>query len=328
MKKIIALLLLLTLLTGCTTVAPEATQPVDTTPATEAIVSTEPVETTEATEGTEATEPAPAELNAGDPDTLTVHFMDVAHADGILIECNGHFALVDCGKEETSDRVLNYLASRGVEKLDLVVGTHPHADHIGAMPAVLAEYQADTVWFSRIAYTNYTVTNFLNSVARQGKSVVRPENGTVYELGGATITVLGPINDYHEDVNDISLVLMVQYGDVRYLLTGDMESIAEKELVESGADLKADVLKVGHHGSYSSTSYVFLREVMPTYAVISLALGNEYGHPHKDPISRLKDADVTIFQTGQMYNIACTTDGTNISFKWENKFAQPWTPSK
>lgn len=322
MKKIIALLLLLTLLTGCTTAAPPATQPVETTEATEATVLTE------ATETTEATEPAEVVLNPGDPDTLTVHFIDVAHADGMLIECNGHFALVDAGKADTADRVLNYLASRGVEKLDLVVGTHPHADHIGAIPDVLAHYQADTVWFSHIAYTNYTVTNFLNSVKRQGKSVIRPANGTVFDLGGATITVLGPIRDNHEDVNDISLVLMVQYGDVRFLLTGDMESIAEQELVESGADLKADVLKVGHHGSYSSTSYIFLREVMPTYAVISLALGNEYGHPHDEPMSRLRDAGVTIYQTGKMYNISATTDGTDITFKWDNKYAEPWTPSK
>lgn len=325
MKKIIALLLLLTLLTGCTTAAPPVTQPVETTEATEATVL---AEATEATETTEATEPAAADLSPGAPDTLTVHFIDVAHADGMLIECNGHFALVDAGMADTSDRVVNYLASRGVEKLDLVVGTHPHADHIGAIPDVLAHYQADTIWFSHIAYTNYTVTNFLNSVKRQGKSVIRPANGTVFNLGGATITVLGPIRDNHEDVNDISLVLMVQYGDVRFLLTGDMESIAEKELVESGADLKADVLKVGHHGSYSSTSYIFLREVMPTYAVISLALGNEYGHPHDEPMSRLRDAGVTIYQTGKMYNISATTDGTDITFKWDNKYAEPWTPSK
>ena len=117
-------------------------------------------------------------------------------------------------------------------------------------------------------------------------------------------------------------------NEPRFLLTGDMESIAEQELVESGADLKADVLKVGHHGSYSSTSYIFLREVMPTYAVISLALGNEYGHPHDEPMSRLRDAGVTIYQTGKMYNISATTDGTDITFKWDNKYAEPWTPSK
>lgn len=327
MKKIIALLLLLTLLTGCTTAAPEVTEPVDTAPVTEATVATDPVETTEATEATEETEPAEVEIKAGDPDTLTVHFIDVAQADGMLIECNGHFALVDAGTAETGERVVTYLKSRGVEKLDLVVGTHPHADHIGGMPTVLAEYKADAFWFSAIPYTNYTVTNFLNSVRWQGKKVVRPANGTVFDLGGATITVLGPIRDNHEDVNDISLVLMVQYGDVRFLLTGDMESIAEKELVESGADLKADVLKVGHHGSYSSTSYVFLRSVAPTYAVISVAAGNEYGHPHDEPMSRLRDADVIIYRTDNMYNISATTDGTNITFKWDNKYAKPWTPS-
>ena len=107
----------------------------------------------------------------------------------------------------------------------------------------------------------------------------------------------------------------------------DMEMIAETDLLDSGADVKADVLKVGHHGSYSSTGYRLLREVAPTYAVISVGGNNEYGHPHKDPMSRLRDAEVTIYRTDKMYDIVAVTDGKEIQFSWENTYAKPWQPA-
>lgn len=330
MKKLIALLLLLALLTGCTTAAPETTPTTDpalsatVTEATQAPETTAATQPTEETEVTEPTEP-PVTIPTG-PNTLRVHFIDVGQADCMLLECNNAYALVDAGYAETGDRVVQYLTDLGVQRLNLVVGTHPHADHIGGMPDVLNAFPADNVWFSAIPYTNYTVTNFLNSVRKQGKNVIRPANGQTFNLGGATITVLGPMKDNYEDVNDISLVLRVQYGDIRFLLTGDMESIAEHDLIDNNVDLKADVLKVGHHGSYSSTSYLFLRTVAPTYAVICVGAGNEYGHPHRDPLSRLEDADVTIYRTDIMYDIVATTDGTDVYFQWGNQYAKPWTP--
>lgn len=310
MKKILAVLLLLCLLAGCTTAAPVQTEAAQPTSATEV---------TEAPQATEFTIPSGT-------NTMTVHFIDVGQADCALIECNNAFALIDGGNYADGEMVVEYLEVQGVQRLNLVVGTHPHEDHIGGLPQVLAAYPADNVWFSAIPYTNYTVTNFLNSVKKQGKDVIRPENGQTFKLGGATITVLGPVRDDYEDVNNISLVLMVQYGNTRFLFTGDMESLAEHDLVESGADIKADVLKVGHHGSYSSTSYLFLREVMPTYAVISVGAANEYGHPHRDPLSRLRDADVTIYRTDSMYTVTATSNGEDIHFEWGNRYAKPMQP--
>lgn len=316
MKKIIALLLLLALLTGCTA-APAATEP--TQPATVPTV-TEPTVLETAPPETDPSEPR--------PEGLYVHFIDVGQADCALLECDGQYALIDCGNTEDGPLVIEYLQNLGVERLSLAVGTHPHEDHIGGFASVLHEYDADTVWFSYTPYVNWVVEGFQRAVMMQSKSITKPKIGDTFQLGDATITMLGPVKTSYEDVNDLSLVLMVQYGDTRFLFTGDMEAIAEEDLLNSGADVKADVLKVGHHGSYSSTTYRLLREVAPTYGVISVGGNNEYGHPHDEPMSRLKDAEVTIYRTDKMYDIVAFSDGENITFTWENKYAKPWTPEK
>lgn len=314
MKRMIALLLLLLLLTGCTTAMPAATETAaaPTAAPTETVILTLPP--------TEA--PAESALEG-----LTVHFIDVGQADGFLLECDGEYAVIDGGYPEGGEKMVEYMTELGVEKLELVVGTHAHGDHIGGLPLVLDTYPTANVWSSVIPFTNDYVRNFRNAVAAQGIPLHVPEVGEVFELGGTTITVLGPVKTDYEDLNDTSLVLMVQYGDIRFLFTGDMEMIAETDLLDSGADVKADVLKVGHHGSYSSTGYRLLREVAPTYAVISVGGNNDYGHPHKEPMSRLRDADVTIYRTDKMYDIVAVTDGKDIQFSWENTFAKPWTPA-
>jgi competence protein ComEC len=257
---------------------------------------------------------------------LTVHFLDVQHADSILLACGGEYALVDGGYPESGERIVSYMRQQGIKELDLLVGTHPHGDHIGGLPQVLNTFPTETVWTSQLPYTNDYVSNFTNAVTRNGADFVQPRPGESFRLGDATIDVIGPLNLRYEEANDLSLVLMVTYGDTRFLLTGDMEEVAERELVEAGVDLKADVLKVGHHGSSSSTSYRFLRAVAPTYGVISLAAANEYGHPHRDPMSRLMDADVTIYRTDKMYDVVAFSDGETISFTCGNPYAEPWRP--
>ena len=246
---------------------------------------------------------------------LWVHFIDVGQADSILLECDGKFALIDGGNAADGQAVAAYLAMEGVSKLDLVVATHPHEDHIGGLADVIEQIPVDTVWSSSIPSQTNVVRNFLKSVSKRGLEIEQPAVGQVFTLGTSTITVLGPVKEY-DDVNNLSLVLMVQHGNNRFLLTGDMEREAENDLVESGADLKADLLKVGHHGSESSTGYIFLREVMPKYSVISCGKGNSYGHPHADPLSRLEDAESIILRTDECATIVARSDGESSYFLW------------
>ena len=254
---------------------------------------------------------------------LWVHFIDVGQADSILLQCDGHYALIDGGNAADGEAVAAYLAIQGVQKLDLVVATHPHEDHIGGLSDVIDRIPVGVVWSSSIPNNNKTINNFLKSVSDRQKKVQYPNVGEEFQLGGATITVIGPVKEY-SDINNLSIVLMVSYGDTRFLLTGDMERIAENDLIESGADLSADVLKVGHHGSESATGYRFLREVMPTYGVISCGKDNSYGHPHEDPLSRLRDAEVTVMRTDELSSIVAKSDGKNIVFLWGQETLLPF----
>ena len=320
-KRILILLMLLLFLAGCATPAPTSTEP---TADITAPLDTPQLPTEAFTES--PTEPEETGLFPEGTETLTAHFIDVGQADSILLECGGEYALIDAGYPEGGVVVVEYLKELGVERLSLVVGTHPHGDHIGGLPEVLNAFPADNVWSSHISYSNDTVRAFLNAVAGQSLPLQKPPIGETFQLGGATITKIGPVIDYYDDVNNMSLVLMVQFGDIKMLFTGDMEREAEEDLLGSGANVKADLLKVGHHGSYTSTSYPFLRAVAPTYGVICVGGNNDYGHPHDEPLSRLRDADVIIYRTDKMYDIMAVTDGTEIRFSWENQYAKPWTP--
>ncbi len=266
----------------------------------------------------------PASSGAASSDYLRVHFIDVGQADCALIQCGDEFMLIDGGNPSDSSRVVSYLLSQGVEELKMVVGTHPHSDHIGGLAGVLAVFPTEMVLSPTTTYGSKAFDKFMYYIDQQGLEVTIPSPGDTYTLGSATVTVLGPVKTSYEDVNNTSIVLMIQLGNSRFLFTGDMEAQAERDLLDSGADVKADVLKVGHHGSHSSTTYRFLREVAPTYGVISVGKDNSYGHPHEEPLSRLRDADVTVYRTDLMGNIVAFTDGENITFTWEKaRIASP-----
>lgn len=295
MKKLIAFFLLLTLLfAGCVQAPPE------TTPAT----TTQPPR-----------------------DTLSVHFIDVGQADCALLECGGKYMLIDGGNVEDSSLVISYLQKQGVEELEAVVCSHAHEDHVGGLPGVLAVFPTKAVYAPTRTYSSKCFDDFVYYTDQQDLTITIPKPGDTLSLGSATATVLGPVESYAE-TNNTSIVLMVQFGENKFLFTGDMEVEAENNMLDAGANVKADVLKVGHHGSNTSTGYRFLYEVDPAYAVISCGQDNSYGHPHDEPMSRLRDADVTIYRTDKMGTVIARSDGKNISFTWGNASIQPEDPTE
>ena len=255
---------------------------------------------------------------------LTVHFIDVGQADCALLECDGEYILIDGGNVEDSSLVVSYLQKQGVEELTAVVCSHAHEDHVGGLPGVLAVYPTEAVYAPTRTYSSGCFDDFVYYTDQQGLTITIPEVGDTISFGGATAEVLGPVKQY-ADPNNTSIILKVTHGSTSFLFTGDMETSAETDLLDSGADVKADVLKVGHHGSDTSTGYRFLYEVNPAYAVISVGTGNSYGHPNDVTLSRLEDADCTTYRTDKLGHIIAHSDGTNITFTWEKSSASPDT---
>lgn len=247
---------------------------------------------------------------------LIIHYMDVDQADGMLLIAGETTVLIDAGNLATSGQVVKYLRRFGVEELDLVVTTHPHMDHMGGISGAMNAFPTKEVWCSHATYESAAFQYLVRAADKQGLTIQHPEPGTVYASDGLIIKVLGPVQDAdkYNDLNDTSLVLMVQFGEKKFLFTGDMEKYAEMQLLSAGTDLKADVLKVGHHGSYSSTSLDFLNKVDPEYGVISCGRNNEYGHPHDAPMNRLEKAQVELYRTDLMGDIVLVTDGETIAF--------------
>lgn len=287
-------------------ILPEVSEP---TPEPEITVPvTEPEPVPEVTEEpiTEPTEEYPSV-----PSTFSIHFIDVGQADAALVECDGHYMLIDGGNKADSDVIYAVLKNAGVQKLDIVVGTHAHEDHVGGLPGAFNYTTADRILCSVTSYDTDAFADFKKYADQNGGGITVPAVGDEYTLGSASVKILG-VNG-GSDVNDTSIVLKILYGETSFLFTGDAEREAEQTILNFGTDLSATVLKVGHHGSDTSTTYPFLREIMPQYAVISVGTGNSYGHPTDDTLSRLRDADVQIYRTDLHGDIYLTSDGTTVT---------------
>ena len=252
----------------------------------------------------------------GDPanDSFQMHFLDVGQALSVLVECDGQYMLYDGGNVDDGSMVVSYLQNQGVEELQYVFCSHAHEDHVGGLAAALAYFPANHVYSPVTDASTKCFQDFVKYTQQQGLQVEVPAVGTVWQLGSATITLLGPVAQYRE-MNNTSLVLRVDYGSTSFLLTGDMEADAERDLVNSGANLKADVLQVGHHGSSTSTSYIFLNAVLPEMGVISCGVNNKYGHPHEETLSILRDAGVDVYRTDLLGTVVIGSDGQNYAIR-------------
>ena len=247
-------------------------------------------------------------------DGLYVHYIDVGQGDSELVCCNGEYMLIDAGEPDASDAVLEYLDRHGIDKLDYLVCTHSHSDHCGGLDAVVESLEVETVFTSPYAGDSPSYEIFTDAVYDAGLELTVPELGESYRLGEASFSFIGPVEDY-DNTNDDSLVMRLEYGDTSFLFTGDMTAKAEKDLINDGADLRCDVLKVGHHGSSGSSCYQFLYEAQPGIGVISCEKGNSYGHPHEETLSRLADADVTVYRTDLEGSIVIFSDGMKVERK-------------
>lgn len=296
MKKLIALLLSLSLLLcGCTIEI--VLEPEETAPPTAAVAD----------------------------GTLSVHFIDVGQADCILIECDGKFMLIDGGNRDDGQKVISYLQSCGVEELETVICTHAHEDHVGGLPAVLAVYPTAQVYAPTKTYDSKVFDDFLYYVDQQRLEVTIPAPGDAFTLGQAQLEILGPVKTYAE-TNDTSIVVKLDYGATSFLFTGDMEVEAENDMLdywEDRVDWNVDVLKVGHHGSTTSSGYRFVYETDPEYGIVPVGTDNSYGHPHDEIVDRYNDAGIPLFRTDELGTVLAVSDGSEIIITWENRNAAP-----
>lgn len=266
--------------------------------------------------------PPPAPVASPTPATtipvagaLTVHFIDVGQADAILFQGPDFTILVDAGRHDRDD-VLPYLRSVGVEHLDLLVGTHPHADHIGQFPQVLQALPVTEVWLSGDQHTTRTFERALDAILASDAGYHEPRAGEVFDFGSLRVEVLHP-ERLTGELHDGSISLRIVYGEVAFVLTGDAETNAEMEMLARGHELSAQILKLGHHGSRTSTSAAFLAAVAPEVAIYSAALGNEYGHPHAEVLARLEAAGIPVYGTDQRGTIRVITDGQRYELAFE-----------
>lgn len=247
---------------------------------------------------------------------LQVYFIDVGNADSILIRQGEVNVLIDAGERGDGDDVLAYLNNQGVKKLDLVIATHPHADHIGGMADVIDGIPVDKFVMSFMPEdetpTTATYLDMLEALDNHNVPVEEAKPGTVYSLGTAQLTVLAPLSE-SDEANNISVVTRLTFGKRSFLFMGDAETKVDKELLASGRPLTADVIKLGHHGSNTSSSQALLTKVDPDFAVIPCGKGNSYNHPHSEVLSRLEKMGVTIYRADMHGHIAFATDGENLT---------------
>lgn len=246
--------------------------------------------------------------------TVKIHYIDVGQADSILIQSDEKAMLIDAGNNGDSEAVVEYIKAQGIKTLTYVIGTHPHEDHIGGLDAVIESFDIDQVYMPKAKSTTKTFEDVLKAISNKGLKVTTPIPRTNLELGSAKLTILAPNSSSYEETNNHSIVIKLSHRNNSFLFTGDAEDVSEKEMIGKGFDLSADVLKVGHHGSSSSTTKDFLDRVNPKYAVISVGKDNDYGHPHKETIDRLNEKGIIVYRTDEKGTVVATSDGDSIIF--------------
>lgn len=248
---------------------------------------------------------------------LTAHFLDVGQGDSALFLSDGYTMLIDSGEAHYSDVVLDALSSYGVTKLDYLVATHAHSDHMGGMAAILSEIPTDNVLISEPSQDSALTAvyeKFMDAVEDSGASVTIAESGDTFSFGSASCTILAPFSVSQKNENNNSIVMQIVAGTTSFVMTGDAEAEIERQMIGAYPHLHADILKVGHHGSKTSTEGDFLDLLDPQYAVLSLGANNSYGHPHEDTLTKLKERGIEYYRTDEngVISVLCSADAFTI----------------
>ena len=265
-------------------------------------------------------------INLGGADTsaapdseskLIVHFLDVGQGDSIFIELpNGKTMLVDAGENYHGQGIIDYVQTIGYHKLDYVVATHPHEDHIGSMPYIVRNFEIGSIYMPDVTANTATFESLLKAIKAKELRVKNGRTGVhIIKDGELTADIIAPDKPDESNLNNSSIVLLLTFGNVSYLLTGDAET---KELNAIRADMHATVLKAGHHGSKTSTTQTLLKKISPSVTVISCGKNNDYGHPHAEVLKMLKSVNSSVYRTDRDQTVIVATDGSSLTVSTGN----------
>lgn len=268
----------------------------------------------------------PVSENLSGSAAAQVYFIDVGQGDSELIRLkdSGIDILIDAGTRSTKQELADYLKELGVDDIDILIGTHPHEDHIGGMAKIIEEFPIGTLYLPEISDemtpTTKTYESLLDAAESKNVTVRTAAAGDVLlEQGNTSFKVLSPSHTDYDNLNDYSIVTRLKVGDTAFLFQGDAETPVEEEILDSGADVSCDVIKLGHHGSSTSSSRAYLEAANPSAAVISCGVGNEYGHPHRETMDLLEKLSITPYRTDTQKTLLAETDGKNIVWQTELK---------
>lgn len=252
---------------------------------------------------------------------MKVHYIDVGKADSIFIELpNDETMLIDAGESYNGPTIEEYIKNLGYSTIDYLIATHPDSDHIGGMPHIINNFEIKSIYMPKVVHTTKTYENLLNTIKDNELTVKTARTGVeILNEDNLKINMIAPNSETYKNTNDYSAVIMITYGVKKFLFMGDAQILSEKEILASGVDVKADVLKVGHHGSETSSHQAFLDAVEAEYAVITVGYRKNYNLPSEKIVERLKDSGMTVFRTDLNGTIVITTNGIHLSIETEDK---------